>query len=346
MNAINVAAREDFYRRAAAEKLSPLWQVLDTIATEEPRSPCVPALWRYADIRPYLDEASGLITPEEAERRVMILENPGLDRGNRITHSLYAGLQIVLPGEIAPPHRHTANALRFIMEGTGAYTSVDGEKAFLHPGDFVVTPGWTWHDHGNETGEPVVWLDGLDVHVVNLLDASFREGYPDRVYPEKRQAGASYALHGHNMRPIDHAGNGTRNSPIFNYPYSVSRETLHRMARAGAPDPFHGHKMKFVNPENGDWAMPTIATCMQYLPAGFETAAYRSTDGTVFAVVEGSGRSTIGDETFEWGPRDLFVVPSWHFVRHYPDSDAVLFSYSDRAIQEKLGFWREQRGNA
>jgi gentisate 1,2-dioxygenase len=337
------AAREDFYRRAAAQKLSPLWVVLETIASNEPRSPCLPALWRYADVRPYLTEASEVITPEEAERRVMVLENPGMNRGNRITHSLYAGLQIVLPGEIAPPHRHTANALRFIIEGKGAYTSVDGEKTVLAPGDFVITPGWTWHDHGNETQDPVVWLDGLDVHVINLFDASFREAYPDKTYPATKSPGASYDQHGHNMRPIDYQPSSP-NSPIFNYPYGVSRDVLHRQSRDGIVDPHHGFKMKFINPVDGGWAMPTIATCMQLLPLGFKSLPYRSTDGTIFSVVEGRGTSVVGDQTFEWQERDIFVVPSWVDVQHFPRTESVLFSYSDRAIQEKLGIWRERRG--
>ena len=338
------AAREDFYRRAADQKLSPLWAVLETIASNEPRSPCLPALWRFADCRPYLIEASKVITAEEAERRVMVLENPGMDRGNRITHSLYGGLQIVLPGEIAPPHRHTANALRLIIEGKGAYTSVDGEKTVLAPGDFVITPGWTWHDHGNETKEPVVWLDGLDVHVINLFDASFRESYPDKTYPLTKKPGASYDQHGHNMRPIDYQPSST-NSPIFNYPYHVSRDVLYRQSRGGNADPHHGYKMKFINPVDGGWAMPTIATCMQLLPAGFASSPYRSTDGTIFSVVEGSGTSVVGDQTFEWQEKDIFVVPSWIDVQHFPRTESVLFSYSDRAIQEKLGIWRERRSS-
>ena len=274
----------------------------------------------------------------------MVLENPGMNRGNRITHSLYAGLQIVLPGEVAPPHRHTANALRLIIEGTGAYTSVDGEKTVLAPGDFVITPGWTWHDHGNETKEPVVWLDGLDVHVINLFDSSFREAYPDRTYPVTKAPGASYDQHGHNMRPIDYQPTSP-NSPIFNYPYQVSRDVLYRRSRDGNADPHHGYKMKFINPVDGGWAMPTIATCMQLLPSGFVSLPYRSTDGTIFSVVEGRGTSVVGDQTFEWQEKDIFVVPSWVDVRHFPRTESVLFSYSDRAIQEKIGIWRERRSS-
>jgi len=337
--------RENFFTRAAQKNLSPLWPILDQIASDAPRSPCIPALWRYKEVRPFLMEAAELISAQEAERRVMVLENPGMDHANRITHSLYAGLQVVLPGEVAPAHRHTANALRFIVEGNGAYTAVAGEKTLLHPGDFVITPGWTWHDHGNHSEEPVIWIDGLDVHLVNLIDAAFRESYSELTFPAGKSESASYTAYGHNMVPIDHKVDGTGNSPIFNYPYRVTREVLHRLSRNGDPDACHGFKMKFIDPTTGSWAMPTISSCMQLLPAGFATSPYRSTDGTIFSVVEGRGKSIIHGQTYDWVEKDIFVVPSWHFVQHFVETDAVLFSYSDRATQEKLGFWREQRGN-
>ena len=129
----------------------------------------MPALWKYRDVRPYLMESGELISAEEAERRVLVLENPGMRGASSITHSLYAGLQLILPGEIAPSHRHIQSALRFVIEGNGAYTAVDGERVTMHPGDFIITPSWTWHDHGNPGTEPVVWLDGLDVPMVVLL---------------------------------------------------------------------------------------------------------------------------------------------------------------------------------
>src|SRR5437667_12280799 len=130
-----------------------------------------------------LIEAGSLITAKEAERRVLILQNPALREHSppRITHSLFAGLQLILPGEIAPSHRHTQSALRFIIEGEGAYTAVDGERTTMRPGDFVITPSWSWHDHGNETKEPMVWLDGLDIPIVRLLDASFAEPGEDDI---------------------------------------------------------------------------------------------------------------------------------------------------------------------
>jgi gentisate 1,2-dioxygenase len=120
-------------------------------------------------------EAGGLITAKEAERRVLVLENPGLRGQSKATTDLYAGVQLVLPGEVAPAHRHSQSALRLVLEGNGAHTSVNGERTPMHYGDFILTPPMTWHDHGNESGEPMFWLDGLDIPIVQFLDASFAE---------------------------------------------------------------------------------------------------------------------------------------------------------------------------
>ena len=337
--------RQAFYDRIAPGNLAPLWERLHTLITPEPVTPCRPALWRYAEVRPHLIEAGRLITAKEAERRVLILENPGLKGHTSITHSLFAGLQLILPGEVAPAHRHTPAALRFIIEGEGAYTAVDGERTTMRPGDFVITPSWTWHDHGNDTAEPMVWLDGLDLPLVRLLDAVFMEPGSAEVQAVSRPEGDNAARYGNNLLPVDwHPA--AKTSPVFNYPYAKSRESLSTLARNEDPDPCHGHKLRYINPASGDWAMPTIATSIQLLPRGFASIPYRSTDASVFVAVEGEGESRIGDEVFRWQPRDIFVVPSWLPVTHRAAAEAVLFSFSDRPVQEKLGLWRERRGNA
>jgi gentisate 1,2-dioxygenase len=337
--------RQAFYDRIAPGNLAPLWENLHRMVTPEPRPTAVPAIWRYHEVRPHLMESGGLITAQEATRRVLMLMNPGLGGEASITGSLFAGLQLIMPGEIAPAHRHSQSALRFIIEGHGAYTAVDGERTVMQPGDFVITPSWTWHDHGNETEEPMVWLDGLDIQIVKLLGASFAEGHPDDTQPVSRPEGDSFARYGHNLLPVDWKPE-VKTSPVFNYPYARTREALDALARNGTPDPYHGHKLRYVNPASGEFAMPTIATFVQLLPAGFASQPYRSTDGTVFVVVEGSGESRIGDQVFAWEPHDIFVVPSWTPHTHRADGETVLFSFSDRVVQEKLGLWRETRGNA
>jgi gentisate 1,2-dioxygenase len=339
------AERQAFYDRIAPANLAALWDNLHRMVTAQPQPACVPAIWRYRDVRPYLMEAGGLITAQEATRRVLMLMNPGLGGEASITGSLFAGLQLIMPGEIAPAHRHTQSALRFIIEGHGAYTAVDGERTAMQPGDFVITPSWTWHDHGNETKEPMVWLDGLDIQIVKLLGASFAENYPDDTQPVSRPEGDSLARFGHNLLPVDWRPE-VKTSPVFNYPYARTREALDALWRNGPADPYHGYKLRYVNPASGEFAMPTIATFVQLLPPGFASQPYRSTDGTVFVVVEGRGETRIGEEVFAWEPHDIFVVPSWAKHTHRADSEAILFSFSDRVVQEKLGLWRETRGNA
>jgi gentisate 1,2-dioxygenase len=337
--------RQAFYDKITPANLAPLWEQLHSLVTPEPVTKVRPALWRYREVRPHLMQSGSLITAQEATRRVLMLMNPGLGGQASITGSLFAGLQLIMPGEVAPAHRHSQSALRFIIEGHGAYTAVDGERTLMEPGDFVITPSWTWHDHGNDTDQPMVWLDGLDIQIVSLLNASFAEGYPEDTQPQSRPEGDAFARYGNNLLPVDWKPE-VKTSPVFNYPYARTREALAALAKNGAPDPYHGHKLRYVNPASGEFAMPTIATFVQLLPAGFTTQPYRSTDGTVFVAVEGQGETRIGDTVFAWEPHDIFVVPSWMTHTHHPSSDAVLFSFSDRVVQEKLGLWREARGNA
>jgi gentisate 1,2-dioxygenase len=338
------SARQDLYRRMDKNNLAPLWEVLHDLIPNEPVTPCKPALWKYREARPYLMEAGKLITAREAIRRVLILENPGMRGESCVTQSLYAGLQLILPGEIAPSHRHSQSALRFIVEGSGAYTAVDGERTTMHPGDFIITPSWTWHDHGNPGNDPVVWMDGLDIRIVQIFGAQFHEVFPEEVQPVARSEGASVARFGNNLIPLGAAAPFGKTSPIFNYPYARSRESLARMARDEAPDACHGWKMEFINPMTGGHAMPTIAAFIQLLPKGFASRPYRCTDGTVYSVVEGTGSVTIGGETFAFEPRDSFVVPSWFPMELSAKEETVLFSFSDRPGQEAMGLWREKRG--
>ena len=213
-------------------------------------------------------ESGKLITAMDAMRRVLILENPVCLNSSLITSALYAGLQLILPGEVAPSHRHTQSALRFIVEGAGAYTAVDGERTTMAPGDFIITPSWTWHDHGNDGDEPVVWLDGLDIPIVAPPRRAIRRALPGSgptCYPRRGRRGCAM---GANMALVDHP-HVSRTSPVFNYPYAKSRAALAKLAAAGVRDPAHGVRMRYVNPVTGGWAMPTLGTFLQMLPADF-----------------------------------------------------------------------------
>src|SRR5215213_4951790 len=223
MNAPHPTAlmREQLYGDMNPHNLTPLWEVLHALVPPQPASPCVPALWKYDEVRPFLMRAGDAITAEEAVRRVLILENPALRGQSAVTQSLYAGLQLILPGEVAPSHRHVQSALRFIVDGKGAYTTVGGERTTMYPGDFIITPSWAWHDHGNEgiegVAEPVVWLDGLDIPMLRFFDAGFAENDDAKVQHVARPEGNSLARFGHNMVPVRH-DHVSPTSPIFNYP--------------------------------------------------------------------------------------------------------------------------------
>jgi gentisate 1,2-dioxygenase len=343
--------RQQLYRDMEPLHLTPLWEVLHALVPQQPKTPCVAAHWKYDEVRPFLMRAGEAISAEEAVRRVLVLENPALRGQSCITQSLYAGLQLILPGEVAPSHRHTQSALRFIVEGSGAYTAVDGERTTMRPGDFIITPSWTWHDHGhpglNDASEPVVWLDGLDIPLIRFLDAGFAENDTARSQVVTRKEGTSLARYGHNMAPVRGPSPFGKTSPIFSYPYERSREALEELERAAPIDEWDGVKLRYLNPLTGGSPMPTMQTFMQKLPAGFAGKPWRQTDGAIYSVVEGAAEAVIegGGQAlrFTMSARDHFVVPSWHTARLSSAKGCVLFSYSDRPVQEALGIHHEER---
>ncbi|RYY52571.1 MAG: gentisate 1,2-dioxygenase, partial [Comamonadaceae bacterium] len=212
---------------------------------------------------------------------------------------------------------------------------------------FIITPSWAWHDHGNDADVPVVWLDGLDIPMIRFFDAGFAQSDSARSQQVTRSEGASFARFGHNMAPVRHEAPFGATSPIFSYPYERSREALEQLERSAPIDPWDGSKLRYTNPLTGGWTMPTIGTFMQKLPRGFDGKAWRQTDGAVYSVVEGHGEATIsnGEETWTWafGPRDHFVVPSWHTARLSSADGCVLFSFSDRPVHQALGIHSEER---
>ncbi len=334
--------RRAFYERIGKLHMTPLWEVLGALVPTAPKSPVAAALWRYDEVRSHVMDAGRLISAEEAERRVLILENPALRGQSSITQSLYAGLQLILPGEVAPAHRHTQSALRLVLDGEGAYTAVDGERTTMRFGDFIITPSWTFHDHGNDGSEPVVWLDGLDIPLVRFLDAGFAEKSALKSQAPARPEGDALARYGSNMLPLDFEQAAHEPTRVFVYPFARTRESLLGISRSTI-DPHHGFKLRHVNPATGRSPMPTIGTFAQRLPARFETRPCRSSDSTVHVCLEGGGRAQVGELSFDFGARDIFVVPSWHALTLAAAEDTVLFSFSDRPVQQALGLWREER---
>lgn len=335
-----MAKRKAYYERLSGRDMAPLWEVLKDIIPDEPKTVCAPVVWRFDEVQPMVMESAALITPEEAQRRVLVLENPRLRGKSRATQSLYAGLQLIMPGEIAPPHIHSAAAIRFVLEGQGAYTQVDGEMTVMSPGDFVITPSQTIHDHGNTSDRPMIWLDVLDVPTVNFFEASFYQHIDAEKQNTRRESGDSAIRFGSGVLP-DGTDVTPKNSPIINYTYARTRPILERLHKTGDIDPRHGTRVRYANPFNGGWVTPTMGAHLSLLPKGFKGEDYRATDSTIFVCVEGRGATKVDGETLEWGPRDIFVVPSWKTYAHSAPEESVLFSISDRPAQESLGFWRE-----
>src|SRR5271155_4301930 len=267
------AMREAFYERIAKKDMAPRWKVMKSVVTEEPVTRCKPHVWHYGDVKALVMEAGGLISAEEAKRRVLILQNPGLQGESRITNSLFAGIQMIMPGEVAPAHRHVSAAIRFVLDGEGAYTAVEGEKAFMAPGDFVITANWAPHDHGNPSKKPMLWLDVLDLPVVNFYETSFAEHFDDPTQETSRQDGDSLSFYGSGVLP-----DGTpamNRTPIINYTYAHTRPVIARMMAAGEIDKRHGARVRYSNPVTGGPVLPTMGAGLAMLPKRFKGEPYR-----------------------------------------------------------------------
>src|SRR5215468_9908291 len=225
------AARQAYYDRISKYGMAPLWEKLRELVASEPRTQCAPAIWRFADVKAMVMESGDLISAKEAERRVLVLENPALRGKSRITNSLFAGMQLIMPGEVAPAHRHTASAIRFILDGAGAYTAVEGERTYMSPGDFVLTPNWAYHDHGNTSAKPMIWLDVLDLPTINFYETMFSEHLDE----ETQAVGDSLAFFGSGVLP-DGAPATLNRSPVINYTYARTKPILERLVKARKVD--------------------------------------------------------------------------------------------------------------
>lgn len=335
-----------YYQRLAQLGTGALWTVANKIEPWEPVSTSLPMLWRYRDLREDVLRALDLVTPEQAGRRVVYLENPGRSDVVAAVGWLYSGLQVMKPGECASSHRHSASALRFIMEGQGAFTNVDGHKLTLERNDFVLTPNGTWHEHGvAEHGTICIWQDGLDIPLMNALEANFYEVHPDlnqAVSFPIDDTTATWA--GSGLRPQGHEWS-KRYSPMLKYEWAPTYEALAALSRVSDGSPYDGIIMDYVNPVTGGPVMPTIGAQMQLLRPGEHTKAHRQVGSFVYQCAKGSGYSVIGGKRFDWQERDIFVVPAWMWHEHANASeteDACLFAFHDLPVMKSLGLYREE----
>ncbi len=332
------------YREAMdGERTAPLWPMMRNVLPHgQPNPVSKPCLWAFERIRPLLLRAGELTPVEKAERRVLVLVDPGRGKGAmQVTSSIYCGLQLLLPGEKAPAHRHTPSAARILVEGEGAFTIVDGEKCPMHRGDLVLTPGGMWHDHGHDGSEPVIWLDALDLPLFVYLEGSYAEegdfqsprNRPDASEAEYSQAGLVPPRNQTAPRPT---------YPMLRYPWTNTQAALERLARYTSDD--EAVELDYVNPETGDPCLPTMGFTAMMLRPGETVRPPRRSASAVFHVVQGAGRSSVNGKSFSWKRGDTFSAPVFASIEHGAagKEPAFLIRVHDAPLQQKLGFYEER----
>ncbi|OTA20240.1 NADPH dehydrogenase [Xenorhabdus beddingii] len=335
-----------YYKELEKYRAGALWSIVNAIEPWQPKSASVPVLWRYRDLRDHVLKSADLVTPEEAGRRVVYLNNAEGPKFSTAVGLLYSGLQTMRPGESSSAHAHTASALRFIMEGSGAYSIVDGQKIPLEVNDFVLTPNGTWHEHGvDPEGSQCIWQDGLDMPLVNVLEAGFYKVHPDLRQAVTEPVDASVALWGAPALRPQNVGWDKPSSPLFRYQWAATYEALQQYARVSEGSPFDDILMYYTNPLTGGHVMPTLGASMQLLRPGFIGKAHRHTGSFIYQVVKGQGYSVIDGQRFDWQERDIFCVPSWAFHEHVNTSqteDACLFCFGDLPVMQALQLYYEE----
>jgi gentisate 1,2-dioxygenase len=293
--------------------------------------------WKWQVLRPLIDQAIEVTGMENAERRVLALTNPDAIGGRNTTTNLNGCLQVLMPGESARPHRHTPNALRFVLEGGGATTEVDGKRCPMQEGDLVITPGMSWHAHSHAGNAPIVWFDALDVPLHQYLGTAVFEPGPPKDLP-KPTDDAAFAV----PNIVPELAGAPSYSPVFRYPWAASVAAL-----AAAPVAKDGsRRIRYVNPMNGGPVMSLLDCYMTRIEAGAQTIPYRTTSNAVGVVVEGTGTSRVGNETFAWQPKDIFSMPHGNWVSHRCQSGtATLFVVTDREVLRRLDLLSEEYGN-
>ena len=330
-------------RDMAAKNLSGYWRLGMEGLPPHPMTSVEPCLWKWTDVLESLVRAGDVINLEDSERRVVRLVNPGLNRQHAFaTHTVQISFQYVKPGENARAHRHTPSALRFVVQGNGAYTTVNGQQCVMEPGDLILTPKLSWHDHSNESMEPMIWLDGLDFPLVQGLHQVMQERYSERRQPIEKSSEEVMNQLGGSIR------HGLPLADFFHYKWRDTERTLRALVQSCAgKDPFDGYLLEYRNPLSGGPTMTTLQCAVQALPPNDESESHRHTSTVIYHVFRGQGATQIGERRFDWEQGDSFVVPLWHAHRHRNRSssdDAILFSMSDAPALKALDLYREEAG--
>jgi gentisate 1,2-dioxygenase len=342
-NEEDLARIAKFYEDLDARDLQPLWTQNQQLMPLEPRPQAIAWLWRKKTLWEMAERAGELITISRGgDRRVLALANPGLGGAPFATPTLWGAIQYLNAGESAPGHRHTPGAIRFVMEGEGTWTTVDGDACDMGEGDLVLTPPWTWHDHNNRSDRPMVWFDGLDLPLVKTLDAIFFELYPtEELQPVRGHNISERLFGGRGNVPLEAgAARSSLYSPLLIYRWSGTDAMLAALLEErGGPMA----SMEFVNPTTGAPVMPTLGCEMHRLVPEGRTATTRRVRSSVFVVFAGSGSSVVNGQRFDWQQGDMFVVPTWAAVDHEAHEPSDLFAITDAPVLQALGHYREQQ---
>jgi gentisate 1,2-dioxygenase len=263
--------------------------------------------------------------------------NPGLNGRPYATPTIIGTIQHLNPGETAPAHRHTAGAIRFVLHGEGVSTTVNGDACEMNPGDLIVTPNWSWHDHFNHGKEPVIWFDGLDDPTGLFLDAIFFEPHEQYAQKIEKPINTTTRLYsGRGVLPLNIPV--SQQTPLYLYRRADTDAALTALLEVnGGPLA----SIQYVNPTTGTSVLATLGCEMHRLIPGSATPPYRKTGNSVFVVYEGSGFTVINGQRFDWRKGDVFVVPSWSITEHQANEKSDLFAVTDRPILEALGWFRE-----
>jgi gentisate 1,2-dioxygenase len=336
-----------FHEEVAADALEPLWMAAPHVFPWEPKARVVPHIWKREVIERHLRRAAEIVSFDNGgDRRVLMLINPGMRDlepygWGATTQTLSACVQILLPGEFAPPHRHSQTAIRFIVKGSGPFSVVEGEKVYMSEGDYVITPKWLWHEHGHEGTEPAMWMDCLDTPFVFYLQATFFEPGSGQPQPIRRRPSVD-KYRGGMVRPLeDHVPSP---APLAVYPWRAAVAALEGLAQSRDPDPVEAYAVEYVNPSNGQSANENIGAWLQLLPPGFHGRAHRHVNSVVYHVKQGQGYTVIDGVRFDWATGDFLVVPSWAWHEHVNTGTepAYLFSTNDVPIYERLQLQRTE----
>lgn len=336
-----IVVRTDAALIAALEaaNVHPLWDRYKRITPLHPRPKDASYIWRWRDVEPLTARAAAEVPIEDVERRAIIMVNPAFGGETVTTGSLLAAFTVLEPGDRAVPHRHTAAAIRFSTRAEGAVTIVNDRRCEMHEGDLVLTPPMCWHGHINESDHRTIWFDAANIPLINSLDANFFE-------PGSREEHEFWKVDEGEERLWAAAGliaaNGspaTSHSPKYRYPGQATRRLL-EVVPAG---PDGTRALRYVNPVTGGPVMPTLDCYAVRLSKGTGTRPKRATYNVVCLVVAGEGRSTVGEQTFEWSKHDVFTIPHWTWASHEAlHDDADLLVVTDRAVHERLDLVREE----